>query len=85
VGFFWSIIIGGLLGWLASLITKRDIPGGIFGNIVAGFIGSWIGSFILGKWGPEIGGFYIIPAIVGSVILILLFSLITNRSRRNKA
>lgn len=83
MGFIWSLIIGGLLGWLASLITKRDIPGGIFGNIIAGFIGSWLGSFILGKWGPEIRGFYIIPAIIGAVILILIFSFIVNRSRRD--
>ncbi|MEC3317443.1 GlsB/YeaQ/YmgE family stress response membrane protein, partial [Bacillus thuringiensis] len=23
----WSLIVGGLLGWFASLITGRDVPG----------------------------------------------------------
>ncbi len=40
----WSLIVGGILGWLASLITGRDVPGGVIGNIIAGIIGSWIGG-----------------------------------------
>lgn len=36
----WSLIVGGLLGWFASLITGRDVPGGVIGNIIAGIIGS---------------------------------------------
>lgn len=40
----WSLIVGGILGWLASLITGRDVPCGVIGNIIAGIIGSWIGG-----------------------------------------
>lgn len=36
----WSLIVGGILGWLASLITGKDVPGGVIGNIIAGIIGS---------------------------------------------
>ena len=70
----WMLIVGGIIGWLASLITGRDVPGGIIGNIIAGFIGSWLGGLILGSWGPVIGGFAIIPAIIGSIILVLIVS-----------
>jgi len=76
MSFIWSLIIGGILGWIASLIVGKDIPGGIIGNILGGFIGAWIGSSLLGNWGPEIGGFYIIPALIGAVVLIFLISLI---------
>ncbi len=84
MGFIWSLIIGGIIGWLASLITGRDIPGGIIGNIIAGFIGAWLGTLILGDWGPDMGGFAIIPAIIGSIILVLIVSFIMGKSRSNR-
>ncbi|WP_410986440.1 GlsB/YeaQ/YmgE family stress response membrane protein [Bacillus cereus] len=31
-------------------------------------IGSWIGSSLFKKWGPIIGGFTIIPALIGSIV-----------------
>ncbi|MGE7625500.1 GlsB/YeaQ/YmgE family stress response membrane protein [Viridibacillus sp. NPDC096237] len=72
----WFLIIGGLLGWVASLIIGRDIPGGIIGNIIAGIIGAWIGGKLLGEWGPTISDFYIFPALIGSIILIFIASFI---------
>ncbi|MFD2208210.1 GlsB/YeaQ/YmgE family stress response membrane protein [Virgibacillus halophilus] len=85
MGFIWSIIIGGILGWLASLIVGRDIPGGVIGNIIAGFIGAWLGSVLLGKWGPVIGGFHIIPALIGAIVLIVIVSAILKSMRgRNR-
>ncbi|KFL17277.1 GlsB/YeaQ/YmgE family stress response membrane protein [Anoxybacillus geothermalis] len=82
MSFLWSLIVGGVIGWLAGLLTGRDIPGGIIGNIIAGFIGAWLGTALLGNWGPTIGGFDIIPALIGSVILILLASFVIRRWHR---
>ncbi|MBT2618532.1 GlsB/YeaQ/YmgE family stress response membrane protein [Peribacillus sp. YIM B13472] len=82
MGFIWALIIGGIIGWIASLIAGRDIPGGIIGNIIAGFIGAWLGSLILGSWGPEVGGFFIIPAIIGAIILVFIISLILRSLRK---
>ncbi|WP_138496469.1 GlsB/YeaQ/YmgE family stress response membrane protein [Paenibacillus pinistramenti] len=76
MAFLWSLIIGGIIGWLAGLIMGRDIPGGIIGNIIAGFIGAWLGSFLLGNWGPVVGDFYFIPALIGSLVLVFIVSLI---------
>lgn len=81
MGFIWSLIVGGILGWLASLIVGKDVPGGIIGNIIAGFIGAWIGSSLLGSWGPEIGDFYIVPALIGAIVLIFIVSLIMKTMR----
>jgi len=82
MGFIWSLIIGGIIGWLAGLILGRDLPGGIIGNIIAGFIGAWLGSLLLGGWGPVIGGFYILPALIGAIILVLIVSFILKSVKR---
>ncbi|QKY68335.1 GlsB/YeaQ/YmgE family stress response membrane protein [Lentibacillus sp. CBA3610] len=82
MSFIWSLIVGGILGWLASLIVGKDVPGGIIGNIVAGIIGAWIGSGLFGEFGPVIGGFAIIPALIGAIILIFIISLIMKGTRK---
>ena len=81
MSFIWMLVVGGIIGWLAGLITGRNVPGGIIGNIIAGFIGAWLGGLIFGEWGPDIGGFAIIPAIIGSIILVLIVSFIMRRVR----
>ncbi|MCM3771222.1 GlsB/YeaQ/YmgE family stress response membrane protein [Priestia aryabhattai] len=80
----WMLIVGGIIGWLAGLITGCDVPEGINGNIIAGFIGSWLGGLILGSLGPVIGGFAIIPAIIGSIILVLIVSFLLRKMGQKK-
>ena len=82
ISFIWFLIIGGILGWLAGVILGKDVPGGIIGNIVAGIVGSWIGSMILGNWGPAVSDFYIVPALIGSIVLILIVSFIMKSMRK---
>lgn len=77
----WMLIVGGIIGWLGSLIIGRDMPGGVIGNIVAGFIGAWLGTAILGSIGPATGGFYIIPALLGAIIVVFIVSLIMRNTR----
>lgn len=74
---------GGIIGWLGGLIASRDIPGGITGNIIAGLVGSWLGTLILGQWGSVVAGYYIIPAIIGAIILVLILSFIFQSFRNN--
>lgn len=82
MSFLWSLIVGGIIGWLASLIVGRDIPGGVIGNIIAGFVGAWLGTLVLGSWGPRMADFAIIPAIIGSIVLVLILSLILRGFRK---
>ncbi|ANK37766.1 MULTISPECIES: GlsB/YeaQ/YmgE family stress response membrane protein [Staphylococcus] len=84
MGFIIMIIVGGLIGWLAGAILGKDIPGGIIGNIIAGLIGSAIGSKLLGTWGPVLGGVPILPALIGSIVLILIVSFIMKAIRKRK-
>ncbi|MBU7592338.1 GlsB/YeaQ/YmgE family stress response membrane protein [Metabacillus halosaccharovorans] len=84
MSFIWSLIVGGIIGWIAGLIARRDIPGGILGNIIAGFVGAWLGTLVFGNIGPEIGGFDIIPAIIGSIVFVLILSFIMRKVSNNR-
>ena len=83
-GFFVAIIVGGLIGWIASKIMNTDAQQGIFLNIVVGCIGSMIGKFIAGQL-FGLGGMGLrdgldIPslavALAGAVLLLGIVNLI---------
>ena len=81
MGWIIAIIIGGIAGWLASLVMNRDASMGIFWNIIVGIIGSLIGNFVGGLigFGGSIQEFSIpglIVAFVGAVILLGIVNLI---------
>lgn len=80
-GLIISLVVGGLIGWAAEAIMGRDVPGGVIGNIILGFVGSWVGGLFLGDLGPTIQDFAIIPAILGAVLVVFLFGLIAGKTR----
>ncbi|MFZ1964115.1 MAG: GlsB/YeaQ/YmgE family stress response membrane protein [Roseiarcus sp.] len=79
VGFFSLIIIGGLAGWIAGMIL--GMPHGLFTNILIGVAGSWIGSELTSLANitvrHSLGHF--IAALVGSVVLLLIWQAIQGR------
>lgn len=82
MGLLLYLIIGGIIGWFAGLIAGKDMPGGVIGNVIAGIIGAWIGSRLLGNWGPKLAEFYIVPAIIGALIVVIIVSFIMKSMRR---
>jgi uncharacterized membrane protein YeaQ/YmgE (transglycosylase-associated protein family) len=74
MGLLISIIIGGVIGWLASLIMKTDAQMGILANIVVGIIGSALGHFLAGVIGLAAYGMAarLIVSVVGAVLLIAI-------------
>lgn len=78
------IVIGGLAGWLASLVVRGG-GSGILMNIVIGVVGAFIGGFLVQSLGGTgVTGFNIwsfIVAFVGAVILLLVARLATGRRR----
>lgn len=69
----WSLIIGGVAGWLASQIMK-SAGNGVFVNIILGIIGGLVGGWVFGILGLAAFGLIgrLIVATVGAVILIAL-------------
>ena len=51
MGLISIIIVGGLAGWLASMVMKRDGSMGVIANIIVGCIGSVIGNFVANHFG----------------------------------
>ncbi|VWX54257.1 GlsB/YeaQ/YmgE family stress response membrane protein [Novosphingobium sp. 9U] len=84
-----AIIVGGIIGWLASIIMRRDAQQGIFLNIVVGIVGAVLAGFLLN---PLIGGGNIMAgdfslssllvSLLGAVILLAIVNLFTRRSVR---
>lgn len=78
------IIIGGLAGWLASLLV-RGSGSGVILDIVVGIVGAFIGGLIVQLFGGSgFTGFNIwsfIVAFIGAVILLLIVRLVTGRGR----
>lgn len=90
MGFIIWLIVGGIIGWIASLIMRRDSQQGILLNIIVGiigaFIGGWIGS-MLGVGGGNInrGDFSLsglLMSLVGAVVLLAIVNLLRRGSVR---
>ena len=75
------LIVGGIIGWLASLIMKTDAQQGILLNVVVGINGAFIGGWLIapliggdtGTGGFDIMGF--IAALIGAIILLAIVNL----------
>ncbi|HUP25161.1 MAG TPA: GlsB/YeaQ/YmgE family stress response membrane protein [Thermoanaerobaculia bacterium] len=77
------LVVGGLLGWLASLIMKTDSQQGIILNVVVGIIGALIAGFVLtpmfGEGTINSGDFSamgLILSLVGSIVLLAIVNLV---------
>ncbi len=47
----WIVIVGGVIGWLASLVMKTDGQMGLVMNVVVGIVGAALGHFLAPKLG----------------------------------
>lgn len=89
MGLILALIIGGIIGWLASIIMRTDAQQGIILNVVVGIIGSLLGGLLLG---PLIGGgnllsggfdiMTLLVALLGAVILLAIVNLFRRGSVR---
>jgi uncharacterized membrane protein YeaQ/YmgE (transglycosylase-associated protein family) len=73
-----TLVIGAIAGWLGSSIFKGS-SFGLIGNIIIGIIGSFVGSWSLGKLGVSFGSGWVgelLTAALGAIIILFLFNLI---------
>ena len=82
------LVVGGIVGWLASIIMKRDAQQGILLNIVVGIVGAllagWFISPLLGvgsiNEGLSVGSFLV--SLLGAVVLLAIVNLFTRGKTR---
>ena len=85
MGIIMWLIVGGVVGWLASLIMRTDAQQGIIMNIVVGIIGAVIAGLVLGKGNINQGGLSIetfLWSLLGAVILLAVVNLVRRGSVR---
>jgi uncharacterized membrane protein YeaQ/YmgE (transglycosylase-associated protein family) len=89
MGIIMWLIIGGVVGWLASIVMRRDASQGIILNIVVGIVGAMLGGWLLGPVigapsinSGELSAASLLVSFLGAVILLAIVNLITrNRVR----
>jgi uncharacterized membrane protein YeaQ/YmgE (transglycosylase-associated protein family) len=81
------IVLGAIAGWLAGLLVKGDERLGVIGHILLGIAGALVGGFLAGLLfgsDPIDGAFdisSIVTAVIGAVILVVGYGLLTGRGR----
>ena len=83
------LVVGGVIGWLASLVMKTDAQQGIILNVVVGIVGAMIGGWLLspllGAGTLNQGDFSLMGLLAsfgGALILLLLVNLVRRGSPR---
>lgn len=89
MGLIILIVVGGVIGWLASMVMRTDAQQGVLLNIVVGIVGALLAGFLLN---PLIGGGNImagdysgsslIVSFLGAVVLLAIVNLIRRGSAR---
>ena len=88
MGLLLLIILGGVAGWLASLVTNRDANQGVVLNVVVGIVGAVLANWLLAPiFGVEaslntlsLSGF--LMSVAGAVVLLVIVNLFTRKSIR---
>jgi len=83
IGFILALIMGGIMGWLASKVMNRDSQMGIFWNVIVGCVGSILGRFL---FGGLIGGgslrsdafdpMTLVTSFIGALVLLAIVNLV---------
>ena len=86
MGFIVWLIVGGIIGWLASLVMRTDGQQGIILNIVVGIVGAVIAGLIFG--GGNINSSdpldltNILYSLLGAIVLLAIVNLVRRGSVR---
>jgi uncharacterized membrane protein YeaQ/YmgE (transglycosylase-associated protein family) len=69
-----TLVTGGLIGWLASLVMRTDGQMGVLANILVGIVGSILGSWLAGVLGIAVAGSAArwLVGLLGAMLLLAL-------------
>jgi uncharacterized membrane protein YeaQ/YmgE (transglycosylase-associated protein family) len=80
-----ALVMGGVMGWLASKVMARDASMGIFANVIVGCVGSILGRWLLGLVGMGSGLHLrdepfnimnLVTSFVGALVLLAIINLV---------
>jgi uncharacterized membrane protein YeaQ/YmgE (transglycosylase-associated protein family) len=74
MGWIISLVIGGIVGWLASIVMKTNAQMGMIANVLVGIVGSALGFWLAGMLGiaPSGGILRFAVAVAGAALLIVI-------------
>ena len=74
MGILITLIVGGLIGWLASLVMKTNAQMGILANVVVCIVGSSLGYWLFGMLGLLAFGTigHVVVSVAGAAVLIAI-------------
>jgi uncharacterized membrane protein YeaQ/YmgE (transglycosylase-associated protein family) len=88
MNFIIWLIVGGLIGWVASMIMRTDAQQGVLLNIVVGIVGAmlggWLISPLLGGSGTVNTGDFSLRGLIVSLVGAIILLAIVNLFRRGK-
>lgn len=85
MGLLVTLILAGVIGWIASMIMKTDGQMGWIANVIVGIVGGFIGTTLFGFISPAsptdsgINIMGIVVGIIGACIAIFIWKMITGR------
>ncbi len=84
IGILIWLVVGGIVGWLASIVMRTDAQQGILLNIVVGIIGAFLAGLILGGGsindGVTVESF--LYSLLGAIVLLAIVNLVRRGSVR---
>jgi len=74
MGWIVTLVVGGIVGWLASILMKTDKQMGIVANVVVGIVGSSLGFWLAGMLGLAAYGAIArwAVSVAGAAVLIFI-------------
>ena len=88
MNFIIWLVVGGVLGWLASMIMRDDAQMGIVLNVIVGIVGAFLGGLLLAPLfgtGTINQGNFSLPALLVSLVGAVVLLGIVNVFRRGRA
>ena len=77
MGIIIWLVIGGIVGWLASIVMRTDAQQGIILNVVVGIVGAFIGGLLFGgSINQAVTLYTFLASLVGAIILLAIVNLV---------
>jgi uncharacterized membrane protein YeaQ/YmgE (transglycosylase-associated protein family) len=78
MGLILWLVVGGVVGWLASIVMRTDAQQGIFLNIVVGIVGAFLAGLIVSRGtinNSPLTLYTFLTSLVGAIVLLAIVNL----------